>query len=91
MVSVYARDAVLMFQEMLREMWLLEMLEHRIEPQIQHYGCYIDLLGRPGRFDEAMEVIKGRRIEPDEAALIDAFRTLQFISWEKTQALREFA
>ncbi|XP_077210393.1 pentatricopeptide repeat (PPR) superfamily protein [Tasmannia lanceolata] len=40
--------------------------DYRIEPRIEHYGCVIDLLGRVGRFDEAMEIIKGMRIEPDE-------------------------
>lgn len=37
-----------------------------IEPRIEHYGCLIDLLGRAGRFDEAMEVVKGMSMEPDE-------------------------
>lgn len=31
--------------------------------EIEHYGCLIDLLGR---FDEAMEVVRGMEIEPDE-------------------------
>lgn len=39
---------------------------YRIEPRIEHYGCVIDLFGRVGQFDEAMEVIRGMRIEPDE-------------------------
>ncbi|KAK7261402.1 hypothetical protein RIF29_27711 [Crotalaria pallida] len=40
--------------------------EFKLEPQISHYGCLIDLLGRAGRFDEAMEVIRGMSMEPDE-------------------------
>ncbi|XXG46921.1 hypothetical protein AAC387_Pa02g1649 [Persea americana] len=40
--------------------------DYHIEPRIEHYGCVIDLLGRVGRFEEAMEVIRGMRIEPDE-------------------------
>ncbi|KAK9200279.1 hypothetical protein WN944_015476 [Citrus x changshan-huyou] len=39
---------------------------YRIEPQIEHYGCLVDLLGRAGRFEEALEVVKGMKIEPDE-------------------------
>ena len=41
--------------------WYFEMMvqEYGIEPQIEHYGCLIDLLGRAGRFDEAMDVVKG--------------------------------
>ncbi|KAL0408512.1 UNVERIFIED_CONTAM: Pentatricopeptide repeat-containing protein [Sesamum radiatum] len=40
--------------------------EYGIEPQIEHYGCLIDLLGRSGQFEEAMDVVKGMRIPPDE-------------------------
>ncbi|XP_061342663.1 pentatricopeptide repeat-containing protein At1g33350 [Gastrolobium bilobum] len=40
--------------------------EYGIEPRIDHYGCLIDLLGRAGRFDEAMEVVRGMSMEPDE-------------------------
>ncbi|PON83791.1 Tetratricopeptide-like helical domain containing protein [Trema orientale] len=39
---------------------------YEIKPQIEHYGCLIDLLGRAGRFDEAMEVVRGMEMEPDE-------------------------
>ncbi|KAJ8769932.1 hypothetical protein K2173_009014 [Erythroxylum novogranatense] len=40
--------------------------EYGIEPQIEHYGCLIDVLGRAGRFEEALEVVKGMKSEPDE-------------------------
>ncbi|KAL3835664.1 hypothetical protein ACJIZ3_010400 [Penstemon smallii] len=40
--------------------------EYEIEPQIEHYGCLIDLLGRAGRFEEAMKILKGMRMPPDE-------------------------
>ncbi|KAK2367250.1 pentatricopeptide repeat-containing protein [Trifolium repens] len=40
--------------------------KYGIEPQIVHYGCLIDLLGRAGQFDEAMDVVKGMNMEPDE-------------------------
>ncbi|KAH6777519.1 Pentatricopeptide repeat superfamily protein [Perilla frutescens var. hirtella] len=40
--------------------------DYGIEPQIEHYGCLIDLLGRAGQFEEAMEVVNGMRIPPDE-------------------------
>ncbi|KAA8529736.1 hypothetical protein F0562_034164 [Nyssa sinensis] len=40
--------------------------DYMVEPQIEHYGCLIDLLGRAGRFEEAMEVVRGMRIPPDE-------------------------
>ncbi|KAE8022207.1 hypothetical protein FH972_008030 [Carpinus fangiana] len=38
----------------------------RIEPKIEHYGCLIDLLGRAGQFEEALEVVRGMSMEPDE-------------------------
>ncbi|MFS8030682.1 putative tetratricopeptide-like helical domain superfamily [Helianthus anomalus] len=41
--------------------------DHGIEPDIHHIGCFIDLLGRAGQFDEAMEVIKTMKTPPDEA------------------------
>ncbi|KAF5745598.1 pentatricopeptide repeat-containing protein [Tripterygium wilfordii] len=40
--------------------------DYKIEPQITHYGCLIDILVRAGRFQEALEVVKGMEIEPDE-------------------------
>lgn len=40
--------------------------DYKIDPQIEHYGCVIDLLGRAGRFKETMEVVKDMRIQPDE-------------------------
>ncbi|GJS53353.1 pentatricopeptide repeat-containing protein [Tanacetum coccineum] len=41
--------------------------DYNIEPDIHHIGCFIDLLGRAGQFDEAMEVIKAMKTTPDEA------------------------
>ncbi|KAJ6835483.1 pentatricopeptide repeat-containing protein-like [Iris pallida] len=35
-----------------------------IEPGVQHYGCLVDLLGRLGRLEEAMELISNLRTEP---------------------------
>lgn len=40
---------------------------YEIKPEIQHYGCLIDLFGRAGRFEEAMNVINRMEMEPDEA------------------------
>ncbi|CAN0890706.1 Pentatricopeptide repeat-containing protein At1g33350 [Linum grandiflorum] len=40
--------------------------EYMLEPQIEHYGCLIDILGRTGRLEEAMEVVQGMKMEPDE-------------------------
>lgn len=37
--------------------------KYGIEPKVEHYGCIVDLLGRAGKFDEAMEIIES--IEAD--------------------------
>ncbi|CAN4128079.1 unnamed protein product [Withania somnifera] len=55
-------------------------LEHRIEPTIQHYGCMVDLLGRDGRLEEALELIKGMPVEPNDIlwrSLLSACRVHQ--------------
>ncbi|CBI15077.3 unnamed protein product, partial [Vitis vinifera] len=36
-----------------------------IAPKIEHYGCYIDLLGRAGYLERALEVVKTMPMEPD--------------------------
>ncbi|KAK3200644.1 hypothetical protein Dsin_024059 [Dipteronia sinensis] len=36
-----------------------------LEPNIQHYGCIVDLLGRAGHLNEAYEFIMGMPVKPD--------------------------
>ncbi|XP_060205021.1 pentatricopeptide repeat-containing protein At2g02980, chloroplastic-like [Lycium barbarum] len=36
-----------------------------LQPKIMHYGCMIDLLGRGGFLDEAMEMIHSMKLKPD--------------------------
>lgn len=38
--------------------------EFGIAPGPEHYACIVDLLGRAGRLDEAMELIEGMAMEP---------------------------
>ncbi|XP_020099618.1 pentatricopeptide repeat-containing protein At1g33350 [Ananas comosus] len=40
--------------------------DYKIEPKIEHYGCIVDLLGRAGRFEDAMNIVKDMKVEPDE-------------------------
>ncbi|KAK9154280.1 hypothetical protein Sjap_001760 [Stephania japonica] len=40
-----------------------------VEPEIKHYGCMIDLLGRAGLLEEAEEVIRSMPMEPDLTVL----------------------
>ncbi|KAL2543344.1 Pentatricopeptide repeat-containing protein [Abeliophyllum distichum] len=49
-----------------RHYYEMMIQEYRIEPQIEHYGCMVDLPGRAGQFEEAMAVVKGTRIPPDD-------------------------
>ncbi|XP_078440595.1 pentatricopeptide repeat-containing protein At1g33350-like [Wolffia australiana] len=37
-----------------------------LAPRIEHYGCFVDLLGRAGKLEEAMEVVEGMEMAPDE-------------------------
>ncbi|KAH0703515.1 pentatricopeptide repeat-containing protein At1g08070, chloroplastic-like [Solanum tuberosum] len=36
-----------------------------LQPKIVHYGCMIDLLGRGGFLDEAMQIIHSMKLKPD--------------------------
>ncbi|KAL4198957.1 hypothetical protein AMTRI_Chr03g48700 [Amborella trichopoda] len=36
-----------------------------VEPQMEHYGCIVDLLGRAGWLDEAYELIKNMPFKPN--------------------------
>ncbi|XP_058096385.1 pentatricopeptide repeat-containing protein At5g15300 [Magnolia sinica] len=39
--------------------------EYGIEPNIKHYGCMVDILGRAGLLNEAFEFVEAMRIEPN--------------------------
>ncbi|CAL5367773.1 unnamed protein product [Camellia sinensis] len=39
--------------------------EYNIEPNIKHYGCMVDMLGRAGQLKEAFEFIDTMEIEPN--------------------------
>ncbi|KAJ9550259.1 hypothetical protein OSB04_014304 [Centaurea solstitialis] len=41
--------------------------EHNIEPNIKHYGCMVDLLGRAGLLEEAEQLIDSMPMAPDVA------------------------
>ncbi|WRX32478.1 Pentatricopeptide repeat - like 10 [Theobroma cacao] len=41
--------------------------EYAISPDLQHYGCMVNLLGRAGLFDEAEALIQNMEMKPDGA------------------------
>lgn len=38
--------------------------DYGIEAKMEHYRCMIDILGRAGRFDEAMEIVGTKKADP---------------------------
>lgn len=38
--------------------------EYQVEPEIEHYGCVVSMLGRAGQIEEAFEFIKKMPMEP---------------------------
>ncbi|MQL90377.1 hypothetical protein Taro_022967 [Colocasia esculenta] len=40
---------------------------YNVEPEVQHYGCIVDLFGRAGRLVEALEFIKQMPFQPTSA------------------------
>jgi hypothetical protein len=45
------------------------MKQMGIEPELKHYSCMTDVLGRPGRVIEPVKLIEEMPFEPDEAML----------------------
>ncbi|KAG9459069.1 hypothetical protein H6P81_003577 [Aristolochia fimbriata] len=58
--------------------WFNSMREdYSIQPDVKHYTCMVDLLGRAGRFGEALELMDTMAVEKDEGlwgALLGACR-----------------
>lgn len=51
---------------------------YNIKPQMQHYGCMVDLLGRAGLISEAIRFVEDMPVEPDAfilGTLLGACRT----------------
>lgn len=48
-----------------REFFNLMQHKYRVEPNIKHYGCMVDMLGRAGLLKEAFEFIDTMKCEPN--------------------------
>ncbi|XP_020596825.1 pentatricopeptide repeat-containing protein At1g09220, mitochondrial-like, partial [Phalaenopsis equestris] len=44
-------------------LFTLMVNEHGVEPELKHYSCLIDMLGRSGKVQEAEEIIAGLQVE----------------------------
>jgi len=52
--------------------------DYGVEPGVEHYGCVVDLLGRSGRIQRALDTIGGMPIPPDDkiwGSLLSACRS----------------
>ncbi|KAI3872936.1 hypothetical protein MKW98_009833 [Papaver atlanticum] len=64
-----------------------------VEPDVDHYSCMVDLLGRLGRLDEAQELIKAMPMDPNPGvwgALLGACRVHHNIKLGKEIAEKLF-
>ncbi|KAL3651087.1 hypothetical protein CASFOL_007490 [Castilleja foliolosa] len=62
---------------------------YKVEPSPDHYACMVDLLGRAGRLDEAVKLIKSMPVKPHSGvwgALLSASRTHMNIDLAKLAA-----
>lgn len=60
-----------------RELFDQMIREFRVEPQVEHYACIVDLLGRAGFFQEASNTMRSMPMEPNVyvwGALLNACR-----------------
>lgn len=67
--------------------------QHRIEPRIQHYGCLVDLMGRAGMLNKALELIKSMPVEPNDVvwrSLLSACKVHQNVELGEIAAKKLF-
>lgn len=47
------------------EIFNLMKNEYEMEPRVEHFGCMVNLLGRAGHLQEAYDLVRRMRIDPD--------------------------
>ncbi|KAF3431391.1 hypothetical protein FNV43_RR26122 [Rhamnella rubrinervis] len=58
-----------------RKYFEMMLTEYKIKPQLEHYGCLVDLLARAGNIDEALDLVTNMPMKPDVViwrSLLDA-------------------
>nr|DAD31301.1 TPA_asm: hypothetical protein HUJ06_010152 [Nelumbo nucifera] len=61
-----------------RRYFYLMRIQYDIEPNLKHYGCMVDMLGRGGLLDEAFKFVEAMDVEPNAIiwrTLLGACRT----------------
>ncbi|KAI4354344.1 hypothetical protein L6164_003214 [Bauhinia variegata] len=53
------------FVEEGRQRFMSMIRDYSITPQVEHYGCMVDLLSKAGLLDDALDMIKGMTFEPN--------------------------
>ncbi|WCJ21773.1 Tetratricopeptide repeat (TPR)-like superfamily protein [Euphorbia peplus] len=48
-----------------RKYFEMMVVEYKIEPKLEHYGCLVDILARAGLIDEALDLVSSMPIKPD--------------------------
>ncbi|GKV01864.1 hypothetical protein SLEP1_g14379 [Rubroshorea leprosula] len=48
-----------------RKLFLSMMHDYLIPPEIEHYGCMVDLLSRAGLLEDALDLIRSMKLEPN--------------------------
>lgn len=66
---------------------------HGVEPQMEHYACMVDLLGRAGLVQEASKIVENMPIEPNAyvwSALLNSYRMYRNTSFTEEAAAHFF-
>ncbi|GAB4839919.1 Pentatricopeptide repeat-containing protein At1g59720, chloroplastic/mitochondrial [Ancistrocladus abbreviatus] len=48
-----------------RKYFDMMVMDYKIKPQLEHYGCLVDLLARAGLVDEALDLVLNMPLKPD--------------------------
>lgn len=76
-----------------RKLFASMTIQHGIEPNVAHYGCLVDLLGRAGHLKEAYEVINNMPVKPNSVvwgALLGACRVHKDVEMAEIAAKQLF-
>lgn len=46
-----------------------KMEQYGLTANTKHYGCVVDMLGRAGKLQEAMDLVEGMPVEPNDTVL----------------------